>query len=163
MPNSRLDDNNAYAFYPDSNKYPYFKFDIDHDYKDGRLKSIKLEVDRSKPVDEPVSQWLHQTIIEMYPDYGGCYLWFDGACGCLESIEGYELEGTELAQKLENWQEIFEGSFLKTDIDWSEFDRVGKELFLELRDVMKNDYIFTYSKSYEETCGTHAEQEEYGI
>ena len=159
MPNDRLSKNLSYAFYPDSDDYPYFKFDINHEHKDGRLRSIKLELARSEPINESVSKWLHQTVIDMYPDYGGCFLWFDGACGCIESIEGYELMGTELAQKLEDWQSIFEDSFFKTDIDWNEFDRVGKELFLELRDIIKNDYILTYSKSYEETCGTHAEQE----
>lgn len=159
MPNNRVVDNKAYAFYPDSNEYPYFIFDIDHEHKDGRLRSIKLELARSEPINEPVSKWLHQTVVDMYPDYGGCFLWFDGACGCLESIEGYELEGSELAQKLEDWQGLFEGSFLRTDIDWVEFDKVGRELFVELRDVIKKDYILTYSKSYEETCGTHAEQE----
>ncbi len=90
---------------------------------------------------------------------GGCYLWFDGACGCFENIKGYELEGTELAQKLENWQRIFEDSFSRTDTNWIEFDKVGRELFFELRDVIKNDYILTYATSYEETCGTHAEYE----
>ena len=160
MPNERVSKNYAYAFYPENKEYPYFEFDIDHKTKDGKLNSIKLWIDQSDEINEPVSKWLHQKIIAMYPDYGGCFLWFEGACGSLLSIKGYELEGTQLAQKLEDWQEIFEDSFSKKDTDWVEFDKVGRELFEELREVIKNDYILTYSKSYEETCGTNAEREE---
>ncbi|MGI6723589.1 MAG: hypothetical protein ACOX39_04325 [Arcobacteraceae bacterium] len=162
MPNDRLSNNKAYAFYPDSlnaNEYPYFTFDIDHDGKDGRLERIRLELYETESINEPVSKWLHQRPIDMYPDYGGVFLWFDGAAGGVESIDNYDLEGSKLAKKLEDWQRIFEDSFFKTDIDWVQFDRVGRELFLELRDVIKNDYILTYAKSYEEICGTQGEHD----
>ena len=159
IPNERLSNNLAYVFYPDSTQYPYFCFSIDHESKEGRLNAIKLLLNNSKSINAPVSKWLHQSIISMFPDYGQAYLWFEGAAGCLESIEGYPLEGTLIAKKLEDWQDIFEGSWDRTDTDWAEFDRVGKELFLELRDIIKEDYILTYAKSYEETCGTHAENE----
>ncbi len=71
MPNARLSKNFACAFYPNSNEYPYFTFDIDHKNEDGRLKRIRLKLSRSEDIKEPVSKWLHQTIIDMYPDYGG--------------------------------------------------------------------------------------------
>ncbi len=125
MPNQRVLENKAYAFYPDTKKYPYFEFDLDHKDKNGRLRSIKLKLNNTEPINEPISNWLHQSIIYMYPDYGSCYLWFDGTCGCLESIEGYNLENTDLAKKLEAWQEIFEDSFTRSDIDWIEFDKTG--------------------------------------
>ena len=63
MPNNRLSQNLAYAFFPDANEYPYFVFNIDHQAKDGKLKKIRLEVCSTDQINEPVSKWLHQTFI----------------------------------------------------------------------------------------------------
>jgi hypothetical protein len=155
MPNDRVANNLAFAFYPDCCKYPYFTFDIDHEAKKGRVQKIKLKLSESKQIEEPVSKWLHQTVVTMYPDYG-CYLWFDGGCGCLEDFEEYDLQDTNLAQKLEDWHGVFEQESLQSDADWIEFNKVGKKLYMQLRDTIKNDYILTYAKSYEETCDTQA-------
>lgn len=159
MPNERVSNNNVYASFPDSREYPSFTFSIHHHSKDGRLNSIKLDLCQHEAINEPVSKWLHQTTISMYPDYGA-YLWFDGAGGGLDSIDGYDFENSELAKKFDEWQNIFEKSWKQTDTNWEEFNKTGRELFLELRDVIKQNYILTYAKSYEETCGTHEEIEE---
>lgn len=156
--NNRLSNNAAFAFFPNSDNYPYFTFNINNNKKDGRLNSIRLKLCSSNPIKEPISKWLHQSIINMSPDYGQVFLWFDDAAGGIESIEEYVHEDNELAKKLENWQNIFESSFSNNDTNWIEFDKIGKELFLELRDILKKDYILTYSKSYEACCGSYTEE-----
>ena len=158
LPNDRLSNNAAFAFFPNSDNYPYFTFDINNN-KNGRLNSIRLNLCSTTPIKEPISKWLHQFIINMCPDYGEVFLWFDTAAGGLECIEEYVNKESELAKKIENWQNIFECSFSNNDTDWIEFDKIGKELFLELRDILKKDYILTYSKSYEECCGSYSEKE----
>ena len=158
LPNDRLSNNAAYAFFPNRDNYPYFTFDINRNKKDGRLNSIRLNLCSTNPIKEPISKWLHQFIITMSPDYAEVFLWFDDAAGGLESIEEYVDKQSELAKKIENWQKIFESSFLNDDTDWIEFDRTGKEIFLELRDKLKKDYILTYEKSYEECCGSNGEE-----
>ena len=155
---NRLSNNAAFAFFPNNDNYPYFTFDINHNRKDGRLNSIRLNLCSTNPIKEPISKWLHQSIINMCPDYGQVFLWFDEAGGGIECIEEYVFKKSELAKKLENWQNIFESSFSNNDTDWIEFDRIGKEHFLELRDILKKDYILTYSKSYEECCGNYSEE-----
>lgn len=162
IPNERMLTNYASAFYPNPDTYPYFSFSINHKEKNGRLDKIMLCLAPSsyEPIDEPISKWLHQSTVSMYPDYGDVYLWFAGAAGDIESLEGYDFQGGELATKFEDWYGEFRYNASVIDADWEAFNETGHALFLELKERIKDNYILMYAKSFEETYGTQVEREQ---
>lgn len=90
--------------------------------------------------------------IDMYPDFGGAYLWNEEGCA-IDTDEFGTLVPKSLVEELDNWVNMFDSAELKNnlpDIDWNSFNKKGEELSSLLQDFVKDDYEIIYSKSWEE-------------
>lgn len=157
--NERLKGDYACAYFPDGAlEYPYFEFDIDHKEKNGHLDKITFIFNDREPVDCPISLWLHQYVVNMYPDFGNVYLWFNSGAGDINSLEEYDFSQTDLPESLEDWSRLFNKMDDDPNPDWETFNNIGKSLHSELQNIVKERYIIVYGKSFEETNGNYAER-----
>jgi len=157
LPNEHISENRADAFYPNTNEYPYFSCSIDHERKNGMLKKIHLQLCDPEETQEPLSHWLSQNTVSMYPDHGEVCFWFDGTAGDIESFEEeFDFEHTykELKEKLKEWYgNKFDEITSSKNPDWDSYNKEGRALHQELQEVVKSKYILAYYKSFEETHG----------
>jgi hypothetical protein len=158
--NERLKSNYACAYYPENFlEDPYFEFDIDHKEKNGRLEKIMLLFKESQSAECSISLWLQQKLINMYPDFGGFYLWFNGGAGDIEDLEEYDFSNTDLPDRLKAWSKLFDKMDDDPKPDWETFNSIGKSIHEELQQIVKERYIIVYCKSFEETNGNIVERD----
>ena len=158
LPNACVSENKAYAFYPNTDAYPYFSCRINHNKNTYEmLKTIQLELCEPQKIEEPLSSWLSQSSVSMYPDYGEVCFWFDGTAGDIDSFEEeFDFEHTykELKEKLKEWYgNKFDEITSSKNPDWDSYNKEGRALHQELQEVVKSKYIIAYYKSFEETYG----------
>lgn len=148
-------DKNGYAEYPKNNHdgCPYFIYNT---LNSTNKANIELVVNEEWGyIDEPISGWLHQFIVNMYPDYGDTYLWNEGSASGIYCFKKYDLEGTLLDKELNDWEHDFMlNSENFNDLDWDRFNSRGKVLHKNLQAIVKNDYIVVYAMSFEEQYGS---------
>lgn len=148
-------DKNGYVEYPKNNHdgCPYFIYNA---LSDSNKANIELVINEEwSHIDEPISSWLHQFIVEMYPDFGDTYLWNEGSASSIHCFEKYDLEGTLLDKELNDWEHDFMlNSENFNDLDWDRFNSRGKVLHKNLQAIVKNDYIVVYAMSFEEQYGS---------
>ena len=144
MPNQRLNAKKAFMYYPDSKIYPHYEFEMNYDLEESRVDKIYIELCETKEINEPITTWLNQSVITMAAEYGGVYLWFDGAAGDIDSISDYELQHTKLARQLDKWSQKVSSNDITDSVQLQDFNQEGRELFLILRNKIKSDYILNY-------------------
>jgi hypothetical protein len=159
--NIQTERSSRFSQYPENTlEGPVAVFEADANIKNGKLKIIRIEFEHpSDSPNCPVSLWLHQDAIQMYPDYGDVIFWFGGKAGELESFgENYDFETNGIGQRVQEWLQMFYGRASGIFPDWDRFEQVGKELCKDVQEVVKDQYIITYYKSFEETYGNKEER-----
>ena len=148
-------DKNGYVEYPKNNHdgCPYFIYNA---LSDSNKANIELVINGEwSHIDEPISSWLHQFIVEMYPDFGDTYLWNEGSASSIHCFEKYDLEGTLIDKELNDWENNFMANAENFSyLDWEQFNNRGRALHKKLQAIVKNDYIVVYAMSFEEQYGS---------
>lgn len=161
----KVAENKLYFDYPEQNDYyPNIQCTLNTTTKDGKIERFRLEITKPQKIDTPISTWLHQRVIDMYPDFGQAYLWFEDIGGGIESLdEEYDFSQTDLPQRLDDWCKGFDSFYNDINPDWEEFNRIGRAIHRDLQAFMKDRYIITYSKSFEESYGNDIERRAKGL
>jgi gamma-glutamylcyclotransferase (GGCT)/AIG2-like uncharacterized protein YtfP len=103
------------------------------------------------------SKYLYQDIIEMYPDFGMADFWVDGSSDDISVFEEFIPEDDHLVADVEDWVGDFNSNvpysdelYENFDFDWDEFNIRGRKIYEELQFRVKDKFIVTYWKSFQE-------------
>lgn len=159
--NIQTEGSSQLSHYPENvTEGPVGIFEIDTSVNNGKLKIIKIKLEHpSGSPNCPVTLWLRQDTVQMYPDYGDVIFWFGGQAAELESFgKNYDFETSGVRQRVEEWLQMFYDNANEFFPDWNKFEQVGKELRKDIQEIVKDQYIITYYKSFEETYGNKGER-----
>jgi hypothetical protein len=106
------------------------------------------------------NKYLYQKIINMYPDYGHSDFWIDGCSDSIEIFEKFIKADDPLAVEISDWinwhnteaPAMYAGDGWKNEVYFNvdEYEKEGKRLHAKLQELVKEDFIIVYYKSFEE-------------
>ena len=142
-----------------------FFFEFKDKRKDKGVRSIALAFfdytyrDKERPL--PLSLWLNQRVISMYPDYCEAFLWDENGSCTNSYIEGCEyLEDSWLEKDGEAWAGKYPLHESGVGFDWQGFNDEGRELWRTLQEKIASKYIVLYGHGWGESEGSFREQDE---
>ena len=136
----------GYGFYPDSS-LPHIYYETTKK-KSRKLKNFTIVLQKreiSLKNKDISDKWLKQTIVNMYPDYGGVCFWLppNGMAAGIELFEGVLDSSSQLYKSILEWVWSYHDSREK-NFDWIAFNQEGRRLHYELQEVVKDNYILVY-------------------
>ena|GEM_PF-4034339 len=137
---------NGYGFYPDSS-LPHIYYETKKK-KSSKLKNFTITLhkrDTNLKDKDKTDKWLKQSILYMYPDYGGVCFWVppNGMAAGMELFEDVLDSNSSLYKSLLEWIWSYHDS-RKKSFNWIAFNKEGRRLHCELQELMQDKYIIVY-------------------